>query len=43
MTNDYIIDITNRDNQLQLNITNHKTEQTSTIQISNLQNNSTDF
>ncbi len=43
MTNDYIVDIANRDGQLQLNVTDRKTGQTSTIQVSGLQNNSTDF
>ncbi len=43
VTNDYIVDIANRDGQLQLNVTDRKTGQTSTIQVSGLQNNSTDF
>ncbi len=41
VTNDYIVDIANRDGQLQLNVTDRKTGQTSTIQVSGLQNNST--
>ncbi|HIB9323598.1 TPA: curli production assembly/transport protein CsgF, partial [Escherichia coli] len=43
VTNDYIVEIANRDGQLQLNVTDRKTGQTSTIQVSGLQNNSTDF
>ena len=43
MTNDFIVDIANRDGQLQLNVTDRKTGKTSTIQVSGLQNNSTDF
>ncbi|MGQ7188975.1 curli assembly protein CsgF [Escherichia sp. HC-CC] len=43
VTNDYIVDIANRDGQLQLNVTDRKTGQTSTIQVSGLQNYSTDF
>ncbi len=43
VTNDYIVDIANRDGQLQLNVTDRKTGQTSTIRVSGLQNNSTDF
>ncbi|MBB6983187.1 curli production assembly/transport component CsgF [Escherichia coli] len=38
-----LVDIANRDGQLQLNVTDRKTGQTSTIQVSGLQNNSTDF
>ncbi|STJ81337.1 curli production assembly/transport component [Escherichia coli] len=33
VTNDYIVDIANRDGQLQLNVTDRKTGQTSTIQV----------
>ena len=43
VTTDYIVHIANRDGQLQLNVTDRKTGQTSTIQVSGLQNNSTDF
>ncbi|MFW0766599.1 curli production assembly/transport protein CsgF [Trabulsiella odontotermitis] len=43
VTNDFIIDITNRDGQLQLNVTDRKTGKTSTIEVSGLQTNSTDF
>ena len=43
VTNDFIVDIANRDGQLQLNVTDRKTGKTSTIQVSGLQNNSTDF
>ncbi len=43
VTNDYIVDIANRDGQLQLNVTDRKTGQTSTIQVSGLQNNSNRF
>jgi curli production assembly/transport component CsgF len=43
VTNDFIVDIANRDGQLQLNVTDRKTGKTSTIQVSGLQTNSTDF
>ena len=43
VTNDYIVDISNRDGQLQLNVTDRKTGKTSTIQVSGLQSGSTDF
>ena len=43
VTNDFIIDISNRDGQLQLNVTDRKTGKTSTIEVSGLQTNSTDF
>lgn len=43
VTNDYIVDIANRDGQLQLNVTDRKTGKTSTIQVSGLQSGSTDF
>ncbi|HAU4332416.1 curli production assembly/transport protein CsgF [Citrobacter freundii] len=43
VTNDFIIDIANRDGQLQLNVTDRKTGKTSTIEVSGLQTQSTDF
>ncbi|SCC43143.1 curli production assembly/transport protein CsgF [Kosakonia oryziphila] len=43
VTSDYIVDIANRDGQLELNVTDRKTGKTSTIQVSGLQNGSTDF
>ncbi|GGD12567.1 curli production assembly/transport protein CsgF [Franconibacter pulveris 1160] len=43
VTNDYIVDIANRDGQLQLNVTDRKTGKTSTIQVSGLQTGTTDF
>lgn len=43
VTNDFIIDIANRDGQLQLNVTDRKTGRTSTIEVSGLQTQSTDF
>ncbi|MCU6671030.1 curli production assembly/transport protein CsgF [Enterobacteriaceae bacterium H4N4] len=43
VTSDFIVDIANTDGQLQLNVTDRKTGRTSTIQVSGLQNNSTDF
>ncbi|EHM47224.1 MAG: curli production assembly/transport protein CsgF [Yokenella regensburgei] len=43
VTNDFIVDIANTDGQLQLNVTDRKTGQVSTIQVSGLQSNSTDF
>ena len=43
VTNDFIVDIANRDGQLQLNVTDRKTGKTSTIEVSGLQSNSTDF
>jgi curli production assembly/transport component CsgF len=43
VTNDFIVDISNRDGQLQLNVTDRKTGKTSTIEVSGLQTNSTDF
>lgn len=43
VTTDFIIDIANRDGQLQLNVTDRKTGKTSTIEVSGLQTNSTDF
>lgn len=43
VTNDFIVDIANKDGQLQLNVTDRKTGKTSTIQVSGLQTSSTDF
>lgn len=43
VTNDFIIDIANRDGQLQLNVTDRKTGKTSTIEVSGLQTQSADF
>ena len=43
VTNDFIVDIANTDGQLQLNVTDRKTGKTSTIQVSGLQSNSTNF
>ncbi|MCL5499664.1 curli production assembly/transport component CsgF [Phytobacter palmae] len=43
VTSDFIVDIANKDGQLQLNVTDRKTGKTSTIQVSGLQNGSTDF
>lgn len=43
VTGDFIVDIANNDGQLQLNVTDRKTGKTSTIQVSGLQTNSTDF
>ena len=43
VTNDFIVDIANTDGQLQLNVTDRKTGQVSTIQVSGLQNNSAGF
>ncbi|MBV7403562.1 curli production assembly/transport protein CsgF [Enterobacter sp. ENT03] len=43
VTADFIVDIANKDGQLQLNVTDRKTGKTSTIQVSGLQTNSTDF
>lgn len=43
VTSDYIVDIVNRDGQLQLNVTDRKTGRTSTIEVSGLQTGSTDF
>ena len=43
VTNDFIIDIANRDGQLQLNVTDRKSGKTSTIEVSGLQTQSTDF
>ncbi|ANG92368.1 curli production assembly/transport protein CsgF [Enterobacteriaceae bacterium 155047] len=43
VTNDFIVDIANKDGQLQLNVTDRKTGKTSTIQVSGLQSSSTDF
>ncbi|WP_044177668.1 curli production assembly/transport protein CsgF [Phytobacter massiliensis] len=43
VTSDFIVDIANRDGQLQLNVTDRKTGRTSTIEVSGLQNGSTDF
>lgn len=43
VTSDYIVDIANRDGQLQLNVTDRKTGRTSTIEVSGLQSGSTDF
>lgn len=37
VTNDYIVDIANRDGQLQLNVTDRKTGKTSVIEVSGLQ------
>lgn len=43
VTNDFFVDIANKDGQLQLNVTDRKTGRTSTIQVSGLQTSSTDF
>jgi curli production assembly/transport component CsgF len=43
VTNDFIVDIKNTDGQLNLNVTDRKTGKVSTIQVSGLQTNSTDF
>ena len=43
VTKDFIVDIANKDGQLQLNVTDRKTGKTSTIQVSGLQTSSTDF
>ncbi|MEG0101651.1 MAG: curli production assembly/transport protein CsgF [Citrobacter sp.] len=43
VTNEFIIDIANRDGQLQLNVTDRKTGKTSTIEVSGLQTQSADF
>lgn len=43
VTNDFIVDIANKDGQLQLNVTDRKTGKTSTIQVSGLATDSTDF
>lgn len=43
VTSDFIVDISNTDGQLQLNVTDRKTGKVSTIQVSGLQTNSTDF
>lgn len=43
VTNDFIVDIANRDGQLQLNVTDRKTGKTSTIEVSGLQSDSTGF
>ncbi|ELY2765531.1 curli production assembly/transport protein CsgF [Cronobacter malonaticus] len=43
VTNDFIVDISNRDGQLYLNVTDRKTGKTSTIQVSGLQSGSTNF
>ncbi|HEY1846373.1 MAG TPA: curli production assembly/transport protein CsgF [Buttiauxella sp.] len=43
VTNDFIVDIKNTDGQLNLNVTDRKTGKISTIQVSGLQSNSTDF
>ncbi|WP_342321148.1 curli production assembly/transport protein CsgF [Kosakonia sp. BYX6] len=43
VTSDFIVDISNKDGQLQLNVTDRKTGKTSTIQVSGLQSGSTDF
>jgi len=43
ITSDFIVDIANNDGQLQLNVTDRKTGKTSTIEVSGLQNGSTDF
>ena len=37
VTSDYIVDIGNRDGQLQLNVTDRKTGRTSVIEVSGLQ------
>lgn len=43
VTSDFIVDISNTDGQLQLNVTDRKTGKVSTIQVSGLQSGSTDF
>ncbi|WP_039058031.1 curli production assembly/transport protein CsgF [Enterobacter sp. Bisph1] len=43
VTSDFIVDISNKDGQLQLNVTDRKTGRTSTIQVSGLQSGSTNF
>jgi curli production assembly/transport component CsgF len=43
VTNDFIVDIANTDGQLRLNVTDRKTGQVSTIDVSGLQNNATNF
>ncbi|MDN8599818.1 MULTISPECIES: curli production assembly/transport protein CsgF [Citrobacter] len=43
VTSDFIIDISNTDGQLKLNVTDRKTGKVSTIEVSGLQTNSTDF
>lgn len=43
VTSDFIVDIANKDGQLELNVTDRKTGKISTIQVSGLQNGSTDF
>lgn len=43
VTSDFIVDIANQDGQLRLNVTDRKTGKTSTIEVSGLQTNSTDF
>ncbi|OAT33549.1 CsgF family curli production assembly/transport component [Buttiauxella brennerae ATCC 51605] len=43
VTNDFIVDIANVDGQLRLNVTDRKTGQISTIDVSGLQNNATNF
>lgn len=43
VTSDFIIDISNTDGQLKLNVTDRKTGKISTIEVSGLQTNSTDF
>ena len=43
VTNDFIVDISNRDGQIYLNVTDRKTGKTSTIQVSGLQSGSTNF
>ncbi|WLI76993.1 curli production assembly/transport protein CsgF [Kosakonia sp. H02] len=43
VTSDFIVDISNKDGQLQLNVTDRKTGKTSTIEVSGLQSGSTDF
>ena len=43
VTNDFIVDIANVDGQLRLSVTDRKTGQVSTIDVSGLQNNATNF
>lgn len=43
VTSDFIVDIANADGQMQLNVTDRKTGETSTIQVAGLQSGSTDF
>lgn len=43
VTNDFIVDIANTDGQLHLNVTDRKTGQVSSIDVSGLQNEATNF